>query len=506
MLNGVGDPNLDGDIDTNGVAWKLFARNGAQVGAERRLAVPMMTGQTLSIDLDVEALPNNVFAIVDFATDTSLIPRMSFGLRDGAPNYHYYDNAGDIDSGVAVNEEGLRIEFTITGPSTYKMRLVPGVGAPSERSGPLHVPGAITMVGVYLTADVSSVTRHAYFNSAELVPEPGAASGEPAAAVVLLLYRRRRRARSSASTSASSAPHPAAPRRLAIPRRLLSAVGIGEVDLAVAVVVVAVVAGGRLEQRRGARAARIGGEVDEPIAVVVDSVVAIRTLRRILERSALEIRREVGVAVAVVVHAVRARGARSDGEIHLARDRPARRHRETRASAPRIDLHHLRAAAARAGAGARVRHVDRAARGDGHRDRLDPGRAGRERRARSVGRIHAEHAGPDAEARTHREDRAVRFEREVVPLIAREARRDVRHRGSVRRHAEDAVAERSEAGDEQRARRLAGQRIADEDAEPRRRQREQRRLRRDAAVDERDPREAAGFEHHGVACRVEDEL
>jgi hypothetical protein len=192
--NGAGDPNGDGDIDTGGVAWRLFARNGAQVGAERRLAARMKVGDTLSIDMDVEALPNNIFAIIDFATDSSLEPRMSFGLRDGAPNYHYYDDAGDIDSGVAVNEGGLHVEFTITGANTYTMNLVPRVGTASSRSGVLHGSGAITTIGIYLTADASAITRHAFFNSPELVPEPGGASAALCAVAGLgaLRYRRRR--------------------------------------------------------------------------------------------------------------------------------------------------------------------------------------------------------------------------------------------------------------------------------------------------------------------------
>jgi hypothetical protein len=190
-LNGV----VPGDIDTNGVAWRLYASNGATVGADRRFAAPMEIGDTFSIDLDIADYPLDVFAIIDFANGTSPVPRMSFGVRDGAPNYYYYDAAGDVDSSVPVNAAGLHVEFTMTGADTYKMRLVPGVGDEATRSGVLQGSGAIAKVGVYLTADESPTMREAFFNSAHLVPEPGGASAAMGAAAALgaLLYRRRRR-------------------------------------------------------------------------------------------------------------------------------------------------------------------------------------------------------------------------------------------------------------------------------------------------------------------------
>lgn len=198
-LNGVGDPNGDGDIDTHGLAWKLSARNGANVGAERRFASPMRVGDTFSIDIDVVDLPLHVFAIIDFEGDVTSVPRMSFGMRDGAQNYHYYDAQGDTDSGVAVNENGLHVEFTVTGANTYTMLLTPRIGAPASHAGVLHGSGPITTVGVYLTADVSPNMRSAFFNSALLVPEAGSdAAGATALASLGLFYRARaRRLRSS---------------------------------------------------------------------------------------------------------------------------------------------------------------------------------------------------------------------------------------------------------------------------------------------------------------------
>jgi hypothetical protein len=192
-LNGAGDPNGDGDIDTNGLAWKLSARNGVEVGAERRLETPMKIGDTFSIDLDVADLPLDVFAIVDFESDASSIPRMSFGLRDGASTYHYYDGEGDTDSGVVVNEGGLHVDFTVTGSNTYVIDLAPRVGAPASHAGILHGNGPIATVGVHLTADVSPTMRHAFFNSALLVPEPGSGGTSAASALAALACIRRAR-------------------------------------------------------------------------------------------------------------------------------------------------------------------------------------------------------------------------------------------------------------------------------------------------------------------------
>lgn len=191
--NGIGDPDGDGDIDTNGVAWKLWARNAASVGAARRFAAPMKRGDTFSIDMDVADLPSDVFAIVDFETDTSATPRMSFGLRDGAATYRYYDKQGDTDSGVVVNESGLHLEFTVTGSNTYSMRLVPRIGAEATHAGILHGSGPITTIGVYLATDATPTTRRAFFNSALLVPEPDGASGIAATALALLACGRRAR-------------------------------------------------------------------------------------------------------------------------------------------------------------------------------------------------------------------------------------------------------------------------------------------------------------------------
>lgn len=189
--NGIGDPDGDGDIDTNGLAWKLWARNGASVGAARHFAVPMKSGDTFAIDMDVADLPLDVFAIVDFETATSATPRMSFGLRDGAATYRYYDKEGDTDSGVVVNESGLHLEFTVTGANTYSMRLVPRIGSEATHAGILYGSGPITTVGIYLATDATPLTRRAFFNSALLVPEPGATSAVAAMALAALAYRRR---------------------------------------------------------------------------------------------------------------------------------------------------------------------------------------------------------------------------------------------------------------------------------------------------------------------------
>src|SRR4030095_13157045 len=112
-----------------------------------------------------------------------------------------------------------------------------------------------------------------------------------------------------------AAPRPPAFRVL---RRLPAALGVGgtarrtavPVDLAVAVVVHAVVAARALDARRtGVGAAGIARMIDDAVAVVVESVVAARAraLAAVGGRHAARIGREVDGAVAVVVDAVAAR-------------------------------------------------------------------------------------------------------------------------------------------------------------------------------------------------------
>ncbi len=141
--NGAGDPNGDGDIDTGGQAWGIYANSGNLSTAVRPMPASLAVGQTFLIDMDNGYLTNS--ASVGFGLqDSGGNNRFEFYFKGGATNYFVHDSRGlDQDTGIAFTSEGLHVAFELTGVDNYTL-VVSAVGTNQSPASPVIITGALT--------------------------------------------------------------------------------------------------------------------------------------------------------------------------------------------------------------------------------------------------------------------------------------------------------------------------------------------------------------------------
>jgi len=193
--NGDGGANAPpaGDIDVAGEAWGMYANGGNITEARRPFTGALSPGQHLRFFFD------NGW-IDDGGTDAFFLggDRLAFRFEGGRQNYELDDNSGPIDTGITFTDEGLLIDFALTGADTYALSVTPAGSTPRVFTGDLMgSPGVgIDAVSFFNASAGSFSQRDLFINSLAIVPEPPAA-GLLAFAVTLM--RRRSRDREGAT-------------------------------------------------------------------------------------------------------------------------------------------------------------------------------------------------------------------------------------------------------------------------------------------------------------------
>lgn len=189
--NGNGDTNGDGDIDTGNRAFGMIALNSSFNYAVRFLgAVPLLVGERASWDFDAVGSGAIYFAscaLMEYVDTPE--QRFAIHIAGELANYQVIDAAGMVDLGIPVTDEGIHVEFDLTGADSYTSRLTPLGGTMIEHSGTLGGAGDIV---AFLCAigGGGSGTYKAYFNSV-VIPEPGAVASALAAVAALAVLGKR---------------------------------------------------------------------------------------------------------------------------------------------------------------------------------------------------------------------------------------------------------------------------------------------------------------------------
>lgn len=189
--NGNGDDNLDGDIDTDGAAF-LFAPTPAGGQSMRRnFSGTLVVGDRVSYDFDNDPIALGGFVSLELQAGNSI--RFGFGWYGNLNEYGIVDATGNpiriIE--VPLDDEGMRVEFTLTGTNTYQVDITPAGRATITETGTLSGSGAIDRFR--LNAGSDGTARNSYFNAigVNVVPEPAAALSGWAAAAALVLAKLR---------------------------------------------------------------------------------------------------------------------------------------------------------------------------------------------------------------------------------------------------------------------------------------------------------------------------
>jgi len=150
--NDGGDPGNDGDINTGGKAWGLYANNDNIATAVRPFNGPLLAGQLFVIDMDNGYIDPGKSA--------------GFNLQDGLGNdeFEFYFYGGDTQyrvhdaasvstpTGVPWTGQGLHLEFTLTSSNTYSL-VISDVGT----DGPTGLP--VTVIGGLIGQGAGPIAR-----------------------------------------------------------------------------------------------------------------------------------------------------------------------------------------------------------------------------------------------------------------------------------------------------------------------------------------------------------
>ncbi len=174
-----GDPGNDGDIDTAGKSWGLYASGGFVARADRALNPSLAVGQTFAIDMDVGDIPSP--GKVGFELHNGPTARFAFQFIGGQSDFTIDDAASvQRDSGVPYTTQGVHLEFTLTDADHYFLTVSPvgddtyGVGnvspLPVTISGTLTgTPGTVIndvhLYNYQVPNDANNPRRDAFFNS-----------------------------------------------------------------------------------------------------------------------------------------------------------------------------------------------------------------------------------------------------------------------------------------------------------------------------------------------------
>jgi len=189
--NGGGDHNGDGDINTAGRAWGLWADNGGLVDAVRTFSV-LKVGEVFQIRMDSGYIEPGASAGVGLQNSRgeNLFEIIFAG---GGTYYITHDMAGFTNTSLGFTDEGLIVQFLLTSPTTYEVTLT-SIENPvlnQDKSGALINPtGGQSIARVRLfnfTAGAGS-SHDAFFNSVSILAEP-APPGPSAISAPWILYR-----------------------------------------------------------------------------------------------------------------------------------------------------------------------------------------------------------------------------------------------------------------------------------------------------------------------------
>jgi hypothetical protein len=187
--NGDGDTDGDGDIDTANVAWEIFAQAGDSARVSRHFDGELAIGQVFSVNLDAVAHPDPYAAGVEL-TD-AFATCVDFRWNGDDEQFEVVDAGGFFVFPLQTTDEGIHVEYELTGTDSYTLRVNPLGGTVVHRDGlrdeTCFPDGAI----FFVESDAGANLRRLFFNRIR-VPEPGSAAAGAATLAALIACGARR--------------------------------------------------------------------------------------------------------------------------------------------------------------------------------------------------------------------------------------------------------------------------------------------------------------------------
>jgi hypothetical protein len=171
----VGGVASDGDIDTGGEAWGMYANSGQTAGAVRPLSGGSLSvGQTITLDFDNGYIDNGSVVGIGLQNSSGENVWEAFFVG-GNSSYQFNQSGGVTNTAVGYTDEGLSIAFTLTGASTYSATITTLGGASDTISGSLLSPAggsSVDQIRIFNFNAGSGGSANVYANSLQVIPEP----------------------------------------------------------------------------------------------------------------------------------------------------------------------------------------------------------------------------------------------------------------------------------------------------------------------------------------------
>ncbi len=198
--NGFGN----GNIDTENLAWGMYANSGYYAQASRSFNGNLSIGQSVILSMDngfIDTGSSFGFTLTAFG-DPGATDQFSFYFTGGGSNYKTsvgrFMSSQETDTGVGFTSAGLEVAFTLTGVSSYSVAITPNGGSTTTLDGNF-VRSDVTLDHIeFLNSNAGSGTANTgFFNEIQVtnpIPEPGTAALLLVGAAGMLGWRRRRSA------------------------------------------------------------------------------------------------------------------------------------------------------------------------------------------------------------------------------------------------------------------------------------------------------------------------
>ena len=189
----------DGNVDVSGSSWGLYANSGYMSYATRPFDGTLGIGQSVILDMDngyVETGGQFGFTLTAYG-EIGSTERFSFYFLGGSNNY--FTGTGQMywitqtDTGVPFTSAGLQVAFTLTGAQAYSVDITPAGGSTTTLNGSFLVAATnFDHIELFNFNAGSSSANDGFFNSVQVIPEPGTTALVLSGLAGLLAFRRRR--------------------------------------------------------------------------------------------------------------------------------------------------------------------------------------------------------------------------------------------------------------------------------------------------------------------------
>jgi len=206
-----GDADEDGDLDTNGRAWRIHAGSNARIYADRAFAAPLPFATPLTIEIDTDAQPLYGGTGFELSSDPAYASTFAAYVLSTGNWGVVWPSTSAVDTGVPANGEPVRFAFTRIGEFQFRLDVTPRGGATRTVFGGV----GNDLSHLRLVNSGGNPLRELFFNKIT-VPVPGGAAAVGAALASLAACARRRpqektRSRNSLSRGRSAVSSSARP-------------------------------------------------------------------------------------------------------------------------------------------------------------------------------------------------------------------------------------------------------------------------------------------------------